>query len=378
MNILVITNNYPSKRFPNHGAFLYNLIQELAVRHQITVISPNKLHQSLRKQQATYGKERCEVYRPLYFSISNRKIAGINTGKISDWFYDKAVKRILGRLSAKPDVIYVHFLSNALPVLDHASQHDIPLVIASGESTYASWVKKPVSLKSALTHQVNHVICVSKENRDQLIELGFAKDKLSVIPNAVDYELFKPLDKEACRRKLGLSLNKFTVGFVGHFIHRKGPQRIIAAIESLNDKDVQLLCVGGKGSLKPNDFMREMGPVPNFRLPEIYNSFDVFVLPTLHEGHCNVIEEAKACGIPIISSKGTSVEEQIDESVGILVDPMNIEEIASAINLVKKDSALRERMISNLLERRGSNSLYERANKIEKILAGVCEGKGRP
>src|SRR5699024_5202363 len=113
------------------------------------------------------------------------------------------------------------------------------------------------------------------------------------------------------------------VGFIGHFIHRKGPNRIIEAIESLHDKDIKFVCVGGKGKLKPNSFTRKMDPVPNYQLPEIYNAFDVFVLPTLNEGHCNVIEEAKACGIPIISSKGTSAEEQIDASTGVLVDPLD-------------------------------------------------------
>lgn len=72
--------------------------------------------------------------------------------------------------------------------------------------------------------------------------------------------------------------------------------------------------------------------MPSHRLVEIFNAFDVFVLPTLHEGHCNVIEEAMACGIPVLSSKGTSVEEQIKDGKGILVDPRNIDEIASSIS----------------------------------------------
>lgn len=59
--------------------------------------------------------------------------------------------------------------------------------------------------------------------------------------------------------------------------------------------------------LEINSFTKEIKPVSNYQLPEICNAFDVFVLPTLHEWHCNVIEEAKACEIPIISSRKTSV-----------------------------------------------------------------------
>src|SRR5699024_18733 len=115
------------------------------------------------------------------------------------------------------------------------------------------------------------------------------------------------------------------------------------------------------GKLKSSPFTRVIAPLPNEQLPQIYNAFDVFVLPTLHEGHCNVIEEAKACAIPIISSAGTSVEEQIDETTGILVDPLSIDAIASAIKKLKEDKKLRENMHRALLEKRDENSLQERA-----------------
>lgn len=373
MQILVITNNYPSNAFPNHGAFVYNLIQELSNQHRVSVIAPSKVNHLFIKEKSSYGIEKCEVYRPIYLSISNRNIAGINTGDLSSYFFKVAVKSTLDKLPEKPDLIYAHFLSNALPVVAYAQENHIPLVVASGESSYKSWEEKPESVRSSLRNTVDHVICVSNENRKQLINLGFDSANISVIPNAVDYQVFKPMDKDACKEKLGIPSDKFVVGFVGHFIHRKGPNRIIEAIESMGSDEVQLVCVGGKGSLKPNSFTKEIAAVPNYQLPEIYNAFDVFVLPTVSEGHCNVIEEAKACGVPIISSKGTSVEEQIDDSVGLLVDPLNIIEIANAIKLVKSDINLRTKMISNLLKHRGINSLKERAKRIHDIFLKVIE-----
>lgn len=371
MNILVISSNYPTNAFPNYGAFVYNLMQELGKRHQITVISPYKVHHLFKKNQKTYGEEKCKVLRPVYLSISDKKIAGINTRKISAYLYRKAVQGVVNKLPVKPDIIYVHFLSNAIPVLNYAKENNIPLVIASGESTYNSWRKTSVEVQAALKHQVNHIICVSKENKKQLKELGFDENKMSVIPNAVNYSLFKPLNKNKCKEKLGISKDKFIVGFIGHFIYRKGPSRIIESIELLNDKEIQLVCVGGKGQLKPNSFTKEIEPVPNYQLPEILNAFDLFVLPTLKEGHCNVIEEAKACGIPVISSKGTSVEDQIDTSIGILIDPLDIQDIARAISVLKKDDNLRHGMVQNLIDKRGENSIQERANKISEVLSSI-------
>ena len=272
------------------------------------------------------------------------------------------------RLPEKFDLVYTHFLYNSKHVLEYISENNIPLIVASGESSFHYWDRIPEPLQTRLREKITHLICVSNENKKELIKLGFDENKMSVIPNAVNYSLFKPLDKPACKEKLNIPKEKFIVGFVGHFIHRKGPNRIIEAIKLLEDQDIQLVCVGSRGELTPNTFTKILEPVPNYQLPEIFNAFDVFVLPTLSEGHCNVIEEAKACAIPVISSKGTSVQEQIDDTTGILINPLQIKEIADAISKLKNDFLLRESMVENLIKRRGENSIQERANKISRIL----------
>ena len=372
MNVLVISSNYPSLQNPNYGAFVYNLMQEMAQEHQITIISPLKLHDVNKKKHASYGQEACEVKRPIFLSLSNKKIGFINTGKLSDYFYTKAVQKSINVLEQKPDIIYAHFIANALPVLDYAKKYNIPIVVASGESTYTSFEKRSANIRKKLIDSIAHIVCVSNENKEQLINLGFSQGKITVIPNAVNYEMFKPMEKDCCKAKLGIDSDKFTVGFIGHFIHRKGPNRIIEAIEKLNDKNIQLVCVGSKGELTENDFTTILSPVPNDQLPEIYNAFDVFVLPTLHEGSCNVIEEAKACCLPLISSKGTSVEEQvIHNKTGLLINPLDIEEIAKSINRMKNDLDFRMSLIENLKDKIGENSLGNRAKKIKNLFLKV-------
>lgn len=371
MNILVISSNYPTLNQPNFGAFVYNLMQELGKKHQITIISPYKVHHLFKTKHKTYGEELCKVYRPRYLSVSDKEMMGIKTGKISAYCYEKAVRGELKKLSEKPDIIYCHFLSNALPVLNYALDNHIPLVIASGESTYSEWEKNPEPIKTILKHKVNHIICVSNKNREQLISLGFEADKMSVIPNAVNYDIFKPLNKEHSKRKLGLSTNKFIVGFIGHFIHRKGPNRVIEAIELLKDESIHLICVGSGGELKPNSFTTQLDPMPNYLLPEVYNAFDVFVLPTLNEGHCNVIEEAKACCIPVVSSKGTSVEDQLDSSIGVLVNPLDINEISQAILEIKNNGEKYLNIVRELRKRKGENSIQNRSKRIDEVFLQV-------
>lgn len=375
MNIIVVSDNYPSGRAPNKGAFVYNLVQELSRYHSITVIAPSKIHELIkRKTKEGYGREQCKVYRPVYVSLGDKVIFGIKMIFWSFHFQTGAVNRCLKRLTGKPDLIYTHFISNALTAIDYSIRHKIPLVMASGESTYKSYQEKPEGFLQKLTDHTDRIICVSEGNKKSLTDLGFDAGKMSVIPNAVDYTLFRPLDKETCKKKLNIPQNKFVVGFIGHFIHRKGPNRIIEAIKSLNDKEIQLICVGSGGSLTPNDFTTEIPPLANYQLPEIFNAFDIFVLPTLSEGHCNVIEEAKACCVPIVSSLGTTVEKQIDETTGILINPTKTEEIAAAIKRLKTDDALRKSMSAALESRRGERSLKNRAHKINKILNDVFSG----
>lgn len=368
MNVLVISNNYPSKTQPNNGAFVYNLMQELAEGNQITIIAPFKITDVFKKSVGSYGKEKCTVKRPLYLSMGRRKIGSLDLEKTGNYLYEKAVIRSLKKLKVKPDIVYTHFLKNAFPVLEYCRENHIPLVIASGESTYDTWKSQNSRKKEKLKKQVDHVICVADKNKEKLKQLGFSEDKLTVIPNAVNYGLFKPLDKETCKTKLGIDKDKFVVGFVGHFIHRKGPDRIVDALIKLNDRDITLVCVGGKGKIKENDVSKILAPVPNYQLAEIYNAFDVFVLPTLNEGHCNVIEEAKACCVPVISSKGTSVEKQISEDTGILIDPLDIDEMALAIKELKEDGRKLNEMKESLNKLRGENSLAMRAQKINLLL----------
>lgn len=371
MNIAVITGNYPINFAPNRGAFVYNLLQVLALEHNVTVITPLRAHNWHKYKSGGYGSEKCEVIRPLTFSFSNKKLLGLDSFKLTLWTSKLTLTRALRRASPQPDVIYCHFLNSALHVLDYAKQKGIPVVVASGESRYEIWKRLNTAEKNKLLAGIDGIIAVSETNAQELVGLGFSPDKIEVIPNAVNYELFKPLEKASCRAQLGLPKNKFLVGFIGHFIERKGPNRLIQAIKKINDPEIELVCVGDGGTLEENNFTTIIPPVPNAELPSIFNSFDVFVLPTLSEGHCNVIEEAMACCIPIISSRDTSVEEQLGDSLGVLVNPRDINEIARNIQKLKKDEHIRQGLIQNMQAQFGTNSIEKRAVRISRVLKSV-------
>ncbi|BFL84871.1 hypothetical protein LFREDSHE_33210 [Shewanella baltica] len=141
MKILVVANTYPNRIKPNYGSFVYNLLQEVAKENSVTVISPYKFYNFLSFGNKQYGDESCKVIRPVQLSFGNKKVLGFDFNKASGFFYSLAVKLALYKIKDKPDVIYCHFLLNSIPILNYANKFNIPVVVASGESSYQGWGK---------------------------------------------------------------------------------------------------------------------------------------------------------------------------------------------------------------------------------------------
>lgn len=87
-------------------------------------------------------------------------------------------------------------------------------------------------------------------------------------------------------------------------------------------------------------------------------------MPTLHEGCCNANIEAMACGLPIISSDRDFNYDILDSSFSILIDPMNVEEIAQQISYLKTHPKERVQMAENALIKSQSYHIENRATRI--------------
>jgi glycosyltransferase involved in cell wall biosynthesis len=155
-------------------------------------------------------------------------------------------------------------------------------------------------------------------------------NKVLMIPNAVDTTKFYPMDKNTVRERLGLPRDVMIVIFVGHFINRKGPDRLLKAMELL-PSDYRCVFIG-EGEIKlAGPRVLFCGRVPNDKLNEWLNAANVFCLPTLAEGSCNAIEEARAVGLPIVTSNIPDITDFNSSADYVLVDPMSVLEIKSGI-----------------------------------------------
>ena len=368
MRICIISTDYPEEGRPVF-TFVKNIVDALADRgNECIVIAPFSVtkNKCLHKIYETYTTAKgsvVEVWRPNYLSLSNLKLMGCN---ISGLMHKQAVNRALKKIKKKPDVMYCHFWISGLEGYPFAKKHNIPLFVASGESEIPQSVMND-KYKDFYDY-VSGVICVSTKNKEESIVNGLTiAEKCVVIPNAINNNIFKKFDKSKCRKKLGINNNQFVVISTGAFINRKGTNRISSAISKISD-DVYTIFIGSGPETPTCKNILFQGRVENKDIPTYLNAADVFVLPTLREGCCNAIIEAMACGLPIISSDKSFNWDILNDENSILVDPMDINKIAEAIDILKKNSDLRNKLGYGSLATVQDLTIEKRAEKIDNYI----------
>ncbi|OGS96294.1 MAG: hypothetical protein A3H31_06510 [Gallionellales bacterium RIFCSPLOWO2_02_FULL_57_47] len=145
--------------------------------------------------------------------------------------------------------------------------------------------------------------------------------------------------------------------FVGTLEPRKNLRRLLEAFASLDDvirKQSLLVIAGGKGwgnvdlvsqiqLLGLSDSVRLTGYVSNEQLSTLYAHARFLAMPSLYEGFGLPLVEAMSFGVPVLTSSCSSLPE-VAGNAGILVDPFNVNSIASGLLQMLKDNALRSRL----------------------------------
>lgn len=367
-NICFITDDYPEEGHPQY-TFVKNIVDALADNgNNCTVIAPfsvtrnKKLHKKSEIYTTSKGRI-VKLYRPNICTFSNCNILGF---KPTDFLFNKAVHKTLNNLEEKPDIIYGHFWRNALTAYRYAQKNNISLFVATGESVI-NLNNKNGKLNN-FANYVTGVICVSTKNKDESIEKGLTiPEKCTVIPNAINPSVFKKMDKQECRRKLGFDSEIFISITVGAFINRKGTLRVSSAIDKIPD-DIYSIFIGQGPDIPNCKNILFCGKVDNKDLTTYLNAADVFVLPTLHEGCCNAILEAMACGLPIISSNLSFNWDILNNTNSIFINPNDVDEIARSIKLLKDNYQLRNALSKGAIDTSSKHTLQNRAMKIEYFI----------
>jgi glycosyltransferase involved in cell wall biosynthesis len=217
------------------------------------------------------------------------------------------------------------------------------------------WLKKLVRDSA---RRADHIITVSEySKRDIVTTYGIPEDKVTVTYEGAGPE-FQPVDREKAKHALACryGITGPFVLYLGRLQARKNLTRVVEAFAQVRRAGLphRLVLAGKQDSLFEPVLsrIRELGLeseilLPGFLtaadVPLFYNAAEVFVYPSLFEGFGLPVVEAMACGVPVITSQGSSLEEVAGDAA-LLVDPLSESSIAGAMQRLLEDSDLRSRL----------------------------------
>ena len=299
----------------------------------------------------------------------------------------------------KPDFIYSRFSLFTISPLILSKFLNIPYIVEmngggidelklSGGSMLMLQIFK-VSEKLNYKH-AKKIVTVTIGIKETIKEsYDIPDEKISVIENGANTNLFRPMDITKTRKKLNFDRDANYVCFIGNLAPWQGVEFLIqSAPMILKDSPHTKFLIIGEGRMKEelveladktgvSDKFIFTGVVPYEEVPMYINASDVCVVPKkpLGSGYSPLkLYEYMACGEPIVASRISGFEILEQQNTGILVEPENPEELAKAIIKLLKDEKLREEMGKNGREYVVKNRSWE---SVAERVAEVCESTVR-
>jgi teichuronic acid biosynthesis glycosyltransferase TuaC len=287
MKVLMITSEWPTPSHPEWAPFLVREVEALR-RHGVQVdIFPFRGSMHLFNYMQAWRQLQAQLQQKTYHLIHAQ--FG-QSGLLAFW-------------------------PKKLPLVVSYRGSDLNgIVDAGGRMTVTGWLLRKVSQLVAL--RADQVILVSAALARHL-----PKHRYHVIPSGLDMALFRPMPCRDVRARLNLDPNRHYVLFAGG---RHNPIKRYhlakAAVARLVGETVELLVADG---------------VAPRLMPDYMNAADVLLLTSTREGSPNVVKEALACNLPVVSVDVGDVRQRLAGIEGcFVVDNDRAETIATALRRV--------------------------------------------
>jgi teichuronic acid biosynthesis glycosyltransferase TuaC len=349
MRVLTFTSLYPNRLQPRHGIFVEQRVRQLVCsgKASVRVVAPVPWvprawslfgrYALLANVPASEERHGVAVLHPRYFAIP----------KLSGWMNPVSIAlsalrwvKDLRKAGGDFDLIDAHFLypDGAAAVLLGAWL-DKPVVVTGRGTDVNVFPRYPVpgAWIRWVARRAAALITVSAALRDVLLGLGVAPDRVVVLRNGVDLELFRPLQRDLVRSELGL--RGTTLLSVGHLLFDKGHHLVIEALRCLPEAN---LVVIGEGAQRAQlqamayrhgvaDRVTWINTLSQTDLAKYYAAADLTVLASRNEGMPNVVLESLACGTPVIATAVGGIPEILNSAEsGMLMRSRTAESIVEA------------------------------------------------
>ena len=369
MKIAVFVYEYPPKIVGGLGTYAAEITRKFVLMdHDVTVFTMNDDQGSLPTREIWRG---IEIHRPLHIDISD-SLPDVIADDIKKWgrglhlfgklmVYNylsasKLINELIKKEGMKYDLVIAHdWLSvmggvtvkreTGLPLAFHVHSTEKGRTMGNGSSVVSN-------IESRGGQMADMIVTVSYAMKDELIQLGFPKEKIEVSYNGVDPQKYNPELVSAehikkVRQKYGLKDDEFMILFLGRLVAVKGVDKLIMAMPHILSKIPKAkLVVVGVGDLQ--EYMMNLTRTMRLEnyvkfcfdfIPEEeriahYAACDVAVFPSFYEPFGIVALEAMSMEKPVVvGAAGVSGMREIviccgDEQCGYHIDPNNPTDIA--------------------------------------------------
>jgi glycosyltransferase involved in cell wall biosynthesis len=232
----------------------------------------------------------------------------------------------------------------------------------------------------------DHIITVSQFSKKDIVDrYHIDPERVTVVYEAPRQE-FRRMDADRCREMLAreYDLRRRFILYVGRINARKNLERLVEALPVLAGKGFphELVIVGKQDwmadrvlqkvrDLSLESKVRFVGYVPADHLPVFYNAADLFVYPSICEGFGIPLVEAMACGVPVVTSFGSSLEE-VASDAAVLADPYSVSSIADAMERVLSDESFASGLRERGFRRAADFSEARKARETIEVYHRVC------
>ena len=214
-------------------------------------------------------------------------------------------------------------------------------------------------MERAAAEEADAVVTISEALKERLVQTGVKPEKITVIPNAVDLKIFKPMSSNVeLKKRLGLE-GKTVVGFIGSLTGYEGLDLLIEAVAALVDRgaNIALLIIGHgyaekklrkTASSSRKDCIRFVGYVPFKEIKEYYSVIDIFPFPRNGYEVCRLspplkVLEAMATAKPVIVSDLPPLLEIVkDKETGYVCKADNLQALIESIQRLYENPGERQ------------------------------------
>jgi len=273
-----------------------------------------------------------------------------------------------GPLALTNQVITIHDLS----FIDHPDWY---------HPAFAAWYN---FLIPKLARRARLITTVSSYVKIRVSEaFRIYETKIEVIPGGVNTQKFKPVPvTEVNRVRQKYKFHDPYILVVGSIHARKNLTNTLTAWKEVHrlHPDTRLLVVGSRSELFSSPAIDEAPPgvrligyIDDADLPALYSGAEAYLLASLYEGFGLTVLEAMACGTPVVAANTTAIPDVVGDA-GRLFNPLDVDEMASAIDEVISDEGLASSLVQKGLQRAQAFTWERSAEMLFDILERELTG----